>query len=186
MIKTSKIAEVHKMTPWDGPNGTIIYHWLLMENGDMIDIGKKKECKVGWDITYQITDTQHKYNKAKAEQPQEGTPAATAIQENIKRKDDNLKGIKIGHAITNAVNLLVGSKFDYSDTSKAEGVIKAYAKMILKISEELENEPEDVKPEPIPMAPVLKSRERPNTTSTLENMSDSLETTISEEDDLPF
>ena len=161
MIKTSKIKEVHKMTPWNGPNGTIIYHWLLMENDDLIDIGKKKECKVGWDITYRITDTQHKYHKAKAEQPEQGTPAAEAIQENIKRKDDNLKGIKIGHAITNAVHLcsadLARTPEKWPIDNVLQGMIKDYAKMILKIADELDNEPK---------------KERPNTTSTLKDDND--------------
>lgn len=144
MIKTSKIQEIHKMSPWEGPNGTIVYHHLLMENGDLIDIGKKKECKVGWELTYRIVDTQHKYNKAKAEQPQPGTPAAQNIQTNIQNKDDREKKIAIGHAINNATQIVMAQMtLDTSSVWTKEALrtnIKDRAKLILDIGLELFDE----------------------------------------------
>ena len=129
MIKTSKIQEIHQMKPWNGPNGTIVYHHLLMENGDMIDIGKKKEMKVGWEITYSLTGDpgQHKYTKAKAERKPEE-------QFKPQKRDFDDTGIKVGHAINNAVQL-------HGESSDPDWyVIADYARRILTISKELEAE----------------------------------------------
>lgn len=54
--KTSKIQEVGTINRWDGPNGTVFYHTILMENGDRGSIGKKHEnaVKIGDTLTYQI------------------------------------------------------------------------------------------------------------------------------------
>jgi len=70
--KTSKIKKVVNIKEWKGGNGVVFYHNLEMENGDKINLGKKKECQIGWDLTYEITDTQQEYNKAKAVQPEGG------------------------------------------------------------------------------------------------------------------
>ena len=43
MIKTAKISKVNNKKEWQGPKGTIIYHDLIMDNGDKINIGKKKD-----------------------------------------------------------------------------------------------------------------------------------------------
>ena len=66
---TSKIKEVKSVSdPWG--ERKILYHKLEMENGDKIDIGKIKEQKVGWELTYEIVgDGQQEYNKAKAVSP---------------------------------------------------------------------------------------------------------------------
>jgi hypothetical protein len=40
-----------------------------MDNGDKIEIGKKKELKEGWELTYEITDDAFEYHKAKSVQP---------------------------------------------------------------------------------------------------------------------
>lgn len=66
-MKTSKIKEVVSAKPHHSGN---IYHNLVMENGDKINIGKRKAQQVGWELTYEITDTQQEYNKAKSVQPQ--------------------------------------------------------------------------------------------------------------------
>ena len=70
-MKTSKIKEVANMNPWTSNTGkTIIYHSLVMENGDKINIGKMKEQQVGWELSYEITEQgQQEYNKAKAVTP---------------------------------------------------------------------------------------------------------------------
>ena len=71
-MKTSKIKEVAAMNPWKSKNGkTIIYHSLVMENEDKINIGKMKEQQIGWELTYEILEEgQQEYNKAKAVAPQ--------------------------------------------------------------------------------------------------------------------
>jgi len=67
-MKTSKIKTVVSIKPHQTEKyGTTFYHNLEMENGDKINIGKKKEQKVGWELTYEITEQgQHEYNKARA------------------------------------------------------------------------------------------------------------------------
>lgn len=61
----SKIKEIIETKEWTGQNGLVIYHSLLMENGDKINIGKKKPQQVGWELDYEIFDTSQEYNKAK-------------------------------------------------------------------------------------------------------------------------
>ena len=69
--KTSKIKKVVKCSEYDGKFGKTFYHHLEMENGDKIDIGKKKEQLVGWELTYDIVEVgQQEYNKARAVAPE--------------------------------------------------------------------------------------------------------------------
>jgi len=71
-MKTSKIKTVVSIKPHQTEKyGITFYHNLEMENGDKINIGKKKEQKVGWELTYEIEEQgQHEYNKAKAVAPE--------------------------------------------------------------------------------------------------------------------
>lgn len=68
-MRTSKIKVVHGSKPWkDG----ISFYKLEMENGDKIEIGKKSDMKVGYELTYNITgDEQQEYRKAKSVKPEE-------------------------------------------------------------------------------------------------------------------
>ena len=132
MVKTSKITRVNKVNPWQGQNGTTFYCQVELENGDKIEIGKKKEQQVGWSITYEIIDTQQEYNKAKPVQPENGFSGG-----NRQGNNDNLKGVKIGHAITNAVSMYVALGGDGKNRIEA---IEMYAKEIYELSEKLNNE----------------------------------------------
>ena len=71
-MKTSKIKTVVSIKPHQTEKyGTTFYHNLEMENGDKINIGKKKEQQEGWGLTYEITEQgQHEYNKARAVAPE--------------------------------------------------------------------------------------------------------------------
>lgn len=71
-MKTSKIKTVVSIKPHQTEKyGTTFYHNLEMENGDKINIGKKKEQKIGWELTYEIEEQgQHEYNKARAVAPE--------------------------------------------------------------------------------------------------------------------
>ncbi len=130
-MKTSKIKNVQDIVgdgvKWNG----IYYHNLEMENGDKINIGKTKWQEIGWELNYEETgDGQHEYNKAKAVNP----------EFNAQPKGDELKGVKIGHAITNAVQLAIHYPLKESLTIDLGDDIKKHARMILKIGEELNNE----------------------------------------------
>ena len=68
-MKTSKIKTVKEVAgdgiKWRG----VYYHQLEMENGDKINIGKKKLQEVGWELTYEFTgDGQKEYRDAKSVQ----------------------------------------------------------------------------------------------------------------------
>ena len=74
MIKTATITQIDGVKPWEGNSGTVYYHNLQLDNGDKINIGKKQEVKVGWDITYSLTNTEvDGYIKAKSERPTEAS-----------------------------------------------------------------------------------------------------------------
>jgi len=99
MIKTSKVKEVVSAKPFTNSFGTTIYHCLVMENGDKINIGKKTEQKVGWELTYEVVDDGQEYNKAKSAKKEEGqqfTPSAG-------KNDDVQRLIVRQNALTNAV-----------------------------------------------------------------------------------
>jgi hypothetical protein len=68
-MKTAKITKVVGKKDFTNSFGTTIYHQLVMDNGDKIEIGKKKELKEGWELTYEITDDGFEYHKAKSVQP---------------------------------------------------------------------------------------------------------------------
>ena len=77
---TSKIKEVVKVSPPYGKFNTL-YHNLVMENGDKINIGKAKEQLVGWELTYEIVEEgQQEYNKAKAVQKEQNFPKSFNTQ----------------------------------------------------------------------------------------------------------
>jgi len=124
----SKIKEIKEVKEFTNDYGVTFYHTLDMENGDKITIGKKKRLEVGQELEYEIVGDGQEYNKAKTPFTQ-GTPAVS---------NDNLKGIKVGHSVTNAVSIICAN-------GTPEGVdlkeaIKSYAKMIYDISNELNEE----------------------------------------------
>ena len=69
-IKTSKIKEVFNISEPFGQYGTL-YHKLVMENGDKIDIGKNAKQEVGTELSYNIVGDvgQHPFTKAKSANP---------------------------------------------------------------------------------------------------------------------
>ena len=81
-MKTAKITKVVSKKDFTNSYGTTIYHQLQMDNGDKIEIGKKKELKEGWELTYEITDDAFEYHKAKSVQPIPQTTTTTTAQSN--------------------------------------------------------------------------------------------------------
>ena len=136
MVK-SKVEKIVGIKPWTGANGTVYYHSLLMDNGDKISLGKKKELAIGEELTYEILETgQQEYNKAKAINPefQQGAQSGG-------KKDDYVKGIEVGHAINNAVNLIcAGAELDIKECKSTEERIYESAKVIMAIAHRLKSE----------------------------------------------
>lgn len=76
----SKIKRIESTKPYTNDYGTTIYHNLEMENGDKINIGKKKHQEMGWELTYEIVDSGQEYNKAKSVQEENQVPSAPNTQ----------------------------------------------------------------------------------------------------------
>jgi hypothetical protein len=130
-MKSSKVKKVVSIKDWNSPNGVIKYHLLEMENGDKINIGKKKELAIGDSIDYEIIGDpgQHEYTKAKT------------AKKDFKPSFD-AKGIEVGHALNNAVNLIcAGVELSSVDAFKNnEEKIYKYAKVIMAIAKKLKDE----------------------------------------------
>lgn len=79
-MKTAKVTKVVSVNEWTGGNGTIFYCHCEMDNGDKIDIGKKKVVEVGQELDYEVVSTQHEYHKAKSvmkdQAPTQGTSSS--------------------------------------------------------------------------------------------------------------
>jgi len=71
-MKTGKIKEVHQCKDYTSQHGLMYYMNLTLDNGDEINIGKKKKMEVGEEVNYELTGTddgQQRFKKAKAVQP---------------------------------------------------------------------------------------------------------------------
>ena len=94
-MKTSKIKTVVSIKPHKNGYGETFYHNLEMENGDKINIGKKKEQKVGWELSYEITEQgQQEYNKAKAVAPESFNKSNNYTPSNSSNDDRQLLIVK--------------------------------------------------------------------------------------------
>lgn len=147
-MKTSKIKLVNEVNQYTNDYGVTYYHLIVMENGDKINIGKKKKQLEGWELTYELIGDagQHEYTKAKSVQkenlpPEQQQKIETKMVESKVKKEEYLKGIEVGHAVNNAVNLLcAGLEFQGIEADNNEDKIKAYARKILGISNDLKQE----------------------------------------------
>lgn len=90
-MKTSKIKEVKGINEFQNEYGTTYYHDLEMENGDKINIGKKSECQVGWELDYMIIgdEGQQEYVKAKSVQKENTSTNTTSDNTGYKKPDQN-------------------------------------------------------------------------------------------------
>lgn len=136
-MKTSKVKAVQASGTWspqDRPNEILYKFEYLMDDEQVVNAMHKTVdgfFKVGSDVEYEITRPE--YNSGKVRKPQ-----LEQYQGSTKPYVDNTKGMKIGHAITNGVNIFLSNgSFQAMDMKES---IKAYSKMIYQISEELNNE----------------------------------------------
>jgi len=102
-MKTSKIKQIVSTKDYKNAFGTTIYHQLVMENNDKIEIGKKKLQQVGWELTYEITDDGFEYQKAKGVQQEQAQIATAQVYAPV--NDDNRQNLIVAqNSLTNAVN----------------------------------------------------------------------------------
>lgn len=98
---TSKIQSVDSVKEWSGQHGTTYYHNLTMENGDKINIGKKSQVQVGWELDYDIVEHTGTYNKAKSvkrEEFQQNTPHNTPATQSRGGGSKNNKSFALSYA----------------------------------------------------------------------------------------
>lgn len=92
-MKTSKVKTITSTKEWSGPNGTTIYNQCIMENGDKINIGKKKALTAGEELTYELTggaDDQFEYKKAKSVQLNDVFNRTPKINTSFRPKDEGV------------------------------------------------------------------------------------------------
>jgi hypothetical protein len=72
-MKTAIVEDVRSIRKWEGPNGTVFYHEIVLDNGDFGSIGKKTEdsIHIGDELTYTI-ELHDRGNRIKAVNPQFG------------------------------------------------------------------------------------------------------------------
>lgn len=137
MKKLSKVKTVQGNGTWDSKYGLLYKFEYLMEDGQVIHANHKTQdgaFNVGETVEYEITNAQ--YNNGKVSKPQENDFKGG------KKDDSYVKGIEVGHAINNAVNLIcagVDLEFSKSFPTNDEKIYE-YAKRIMQISERLKNE----------------------------------------------
>lgn len=60
-VKTAKVTGVLGCKSWSGPKGTIYFHKIELDNGEVGEIGKKKEnaFNIGDSVTYTSEQTEY-------------------------------------------------------------------------------------------------------------------------------
>ncbi len=86
--KTAKVTGVLECRKWDGPNGTLYFHKIELDNGEVGTIGKKKEnaFNIGDSLTYTSEESQYGLKFKAAQQgngfgggKSSGSPASFAL-----------------------------------------------------------------------------------------------------------
>lgn len=128
----SKVKIIAEIKEYTNDYGLTYYHNIEMENGDKVSIGKKKKLEIGNELEYEFVGEvgQHEYTKAKTPQPVTGG----------QKKDDYIKGIEVGHAVNNAVNMICGGVELDCEWKTTEEKIYKYAKIVMAISNRLKSE----------------------------------------------
>jgi len=120
MIKTAKVTEINgEPKPFTNSYGTTYYHNLVMDNGDRINIGKKSQVQVGWELTYELTgedDGQQEYLKAKSAKREGDFKPSTGSNDNRQQ------------SIVRQTCLKAASEFHAQSTVSAEEVIQTAEK----------------------------------------------------------
>jgi len=142
-MKTTKVKTVQGSGSFESKYGAeqtdgkklLFTYDYEFEDGTFLQANHKSvpaPFKAGDAVEYEVTRESEQYGKSgkvsRVDMSVYARPTPNQTQ-------DNLKGIKIGHAITNAVSICVGA----NAIPTKENIIK-YAKMILEIGEELNDE----------------------------------------------
>ena len=113
---TAKIKEVVRTKDHTNSYGTTIYHDLVMDNGDKIQIGKKKLQQVGWELSYQIVEEGHEYNKANGIKPEDVGGSSGSSSSSGSAKSASVQNMIVAQScISSACALLQGSSKNNSE-----------------------------------------------------------------------
>ena len=113
---TAKIKEVVRTKDHTNSYGTTIYHDLVMDNGDKIQIGKKKLQQVGWELSYQIVEEGHEYNKANSIKPEDVGGSSGSSSSSSSAKSESVQNMIVAQScISSACALLQGSSKNNSE-----------------------------------------------------------------------
>lgn len=82
----SKVKSVDEIKDHTNDYGTTYYHNLEMENGDKVNIGKKKKLVIGDELEYEFIGEvgQHIYTKAKTPKPIQN-PSVAQKSDNVQK-----------------------------------------------------------------------------------------------------
>ncbi len=144
-MKTSRIKNVVSVKPHTNNYGTTYYHNLEMENGDKINLGKKKEQQIGWELTYEIIEEgQQEFNKAKAVAP-EGFKSG-GFKGSFKSNDNRQESIIRQSTLKCAVEYLKGTEPSLEEVFEAaEQMIAWVNKSEIKKEIETQNKVSEIK-----------------------------------------
>lgn len=113
MEKTSKIKSCEFTKEWNSPNGTIYYHKLTFENGDIGAIGTKEKLPLkicaGTELTYTIEVDIKGNNKIKPIQQQKPQFNKSGF------KAEPYEHKCASYALSYAKDLCIGSKIETKD-----------------------------------------------------------------------
>ena len=126
---TSKIKEVVSVSePYGKYN--VLYHKLIMDNKDKIDIGKQKEQQVGWELTYEIVEEgQQEFDKAKAVSPDKFKSNGQTYYSSSVKKDDVQELIVRQSSLKAAVDLCRGNN---CTTEEVCATAQIFAEWVMK------------------------------------------------------
>ncbi len=138
-MKTSKVTSCQGAGTWTSKRDGTLYHSFdyEMEDGSHFQASHKDPSNAiqpGEMAEYEITGTNEYGTRGKIRKPSQYSGGGS-------RGAGDLLGIKIGHAL-NCACALLGPSAEFWEHSPQErsGAIKIYAKMIYRISEEMNNE----------------------------------------------
>lgn len=143
MEKTSKIKQVINCKEFTSRHGDIFYHNLVMENGDKINIGKKKRMQEGFELTYEVIGDknpdgtyQQEYPKAKSVQSQQNNfkPQTGGFKADPKKQTI----IVAQSSMTKAIDILLSGVVPMQFESVNDFVNKAEALTDLLIQKQIE------------------------------------------------
>lgn len=125
---SAKIKEVVRTKDHTNNYGTTVYHDLVMDNGDKIQIGKKSLQKVGWELSYEVIDEGQEFNKARSIKPEEvqGTNVFAKSNESFKTPVNgvNVQNLIVAQSsVASACNFLRDKNADIEDILRYSGKI---------------------------------------------------------------